>query len=109
MSEPRRTDPRRTIGVFVREGNEPPEGVKIRASEGGMLRSSNAIARIRKDNPAGARMLELLREQIGRECPVHGHLDDPIIGLVGDEVAFGCPDCSGEEIRRQWAEEPIEQ
>jgi hypothetical protein len=94
----RRTDPRKTMGL-------PVGGTW----ENSVVRSSNAITRMRRENPEVAEAIELLRSQIGQECPEHGHLDDPIITLLGDEIAFGCPDCSGEELRRVWAEEPIEE
>lgn len=103
MSEPRRTDPRKTVGVFVREEREDVEGEKLVL--GSIVRSSNAIALIRKHDANAARMLEQMRAQIGQECPVHGHLEDPIIGRLGDEVAFGCPECSGEDVRKAWREE----
>lgn len=103
MSEPRRTDPRSTVGVFVREDREDVAGEKLTLAT--VLRSSNAIAIMRKENPHAAKMLEHLREQIGTECPVHGHIEDPIIGVLGGEVAFACPDCSGADVREQWANE----
>ena len=95
----RRTDPRKTVGV-------PADGL---GWAGSIVRSSNAITRARKENPEIAEVIEMMREKIGSECPIHGKLEDPIISLLGDEIAFGCPECSGEALRRQWAEEPIEE
>jgi hypothetical protein len=60
-------------------------------------------------NSEAAEAVELLRSKVGSNCPVHGKLEDPIITLLGEEIAFGCPDCSGEELRQMWAEEPIEE
>lgn len=92
----RRTDPLKTMGL-------PADGTW----EGSIVRSSNAIARLRRVDPIAAEAVELLRSQVGQTCPVHGHLDDPIISLLGDEIAFGCPDCSGEDLRRRWVEELV--
>lgn len=94
----RRTDPRKTVGV-------PMDGTW----EGALLRSSNMITRVRRENPDAADALEIMRERIGRTCPTHGRLEDPIVSLLDGEVAFGCPDCSGEDLRRRWLEEPIEE
>lgn len=91
-------DPRTTVGL-------PAHGTW----EGSVVRSSNAITRMRRVNPEAAEAIELLRSKVGSSCPVHGHLEDPVISLLGDEIAFGCPDCSGDDLRRQWAEEPIEE
>lgn len=91
----RRTDPKRTVGRFV-QGD-------LR-----LLRSSNAIAKLRRENPSAAEAVELLREKVGRECPTHGRLEDPIIAILGDEIAFACPDCSDPDVRDAWAREPLE-
>lgn len=89
----RRTDPRKLVGAFV---DDAP----------GMLRSSNAITRLRQTNPDAADLIELMREKVGRNCPHHGRLEDPIITILNGEVAFGCPDCSSEAVRQAWADEP---
>jgi hypothetical protein len=94
----RTTDPSKTVGV-------PAHGTW----QGSVIRSSNAIARLRRVNSEAAEAVELLRSKVGSNCPVHGKLEDPIITLLGEEIAFGCPDCSGEELRQMWAEEPIEE
>lgn len=93
--KPWRRMPKGTQGVFVTAGD-------------GLLRSSNAIAKLRRENPSAAEAVELLREKIGRECQVHGRLEDPIIAILGDEIAFACPDCSDPDVRDAWAREPVE-
>lgn len=72
-----------------------------------LVRSSNLIAALRKLNPEGARQLEGLREKVGRQCPTHGYLDDPILGIMNNEAAFGCPHCSSPDILAQWLAEPV--
>jgi hypothetical protein len=110
VSVPRRTDPRKTVGVFVREGHPAYDDESMVApfrAGANLLRSSNAITLIRRESAEQADKLEHLREQIGRECPVHGHIEDPIIGRLGDEVAFVCPECSAEPVRAAWAAEKV--
>ena len=46
-----------------------------------------------------------LKARIGSLCAVHGELQDPIIGRVGNEVAFVCPWCSSPEILAAWERE----
>jgi hypothetical protein len=94
----RRTDPRTTKGL-------PVDG----KWSGGLVRTSNVLARVRREDPEAAEVIELLRSEVGKTCPVHGDLEDPIIAVVRGEVAFGCPDCSGEELRQRWLDEPIEE
>lgn len=92
MNGPIRTDPRTTHGVF--------------AVEPGCIRLSTAVRRLREaGKEVSALALERDAAAVGRECPVHGHLEDPIVGLLSDRVAFGCPDCSGEDVRAAWEAE----
>lgn len=93
----RRTDPRKSVGRLV-------GGL----SQDGILRSSNAITRLRRMSPDAAEAVELCRDTIGRLCTIHGHLDDPILTLLGEELAFVCPQCSSPEVFAAWQAEPIE-
>jgi hypothetical protein len=40
-----------------------------------------------------------------RECPKHGYLEDPIVGLAGEKAAVICPHCSSPEILAAWEKE----
>lgn len=52
-----------------------------------------------------AATLEKLKAEHGSLCAVHGELKDPVIGILGDQVAFVCPWCSGPEILAAWTAE----
>jgi hypothetical protein len=41
----------------------------------------------------------------GASCPVHGAIDDPIIGILDGRIAFVCPKCSGPEIQARYEAE----
>lgn len=74
-----------------------------------ILRMSNALHRLRQQgsNASVAKILEDY-EKVGNTCTVHGHLSDPIITILGNRVAFGCPWCSDSAILRAWENEPLE-
>lgn len=81
-----------------------------KSSDPPCLRLSNALTRLRKEGAEeSAHKLEVMARECGRFCTTHGYLEDPIIGIVGAEnVAFACPQCSGDLVREAWEREPIE-
>lgn len=40
-----------------------------------------------------------------RDCPVHGRMADPIVGIVGTQIAIVCPYCSGSDVLAMWEAE----
>jgi hypothetical protein len=49
--------------------------------------------------------IEAERAVAGTSSPTHGTLEDPIIAILGDRVAFVCPRCSGEDVQRAYEAE----
>lgn len=70
-----------------------------------LTRFSVAVRALRRmGNDAGADELEQ-DKLVAAHCTVHGAIDDPVIGLLGGQVAFACPWCSGDAVREQWQRE----
>lgn len=70
-----------------------------------IVRFSLAVRRLRAAG-AHAAADELERDRVvAAVCNVHGRLPDPVICLVGERVAFACPDCSGALVKAQWLAE----
>lgn len=76
--------------------------------ENGLLRFSAICARIKKEGDDPQKFIDTVNE-IGRTCPTHGYLKDPIIGVVANrnQIAVGCPDCSGSEVRKVWESQAL--
>lgn len=74
-----------------------------------VVRYSSAVQRLKDRGAASADLEEFERDRKAfAVCPIHGELADPVIGIAdveGQRVAFGCPDCSGPEVRAQWEAE----
>jgi hypothetical protein len=77
-----------------------------------VVRYSTVLRRLREAGDATAIALERLKAQVGTRCPTHGALEDPIVAIVDAgpraQVAFGCPWCSGDQIRELWEREGAE-
>lgn len=87
--------------VFV---GAPAKG--LLESKGGPLRSSLIIERLHDQGHSdSANRISELRDRVGRLCAIHGRLDDPIIALLGEDIAFACPWCSDPEVLKQWEAE----
>ena len=72
----------------------------------GCLRFSTAMKRLRAGAGDAAMAAEFERDkEIAAVCVTHGKVADPVIGLVGDQVAFGCPWCSDPAILKAWEDE----
>lgn len=71
------------------------------------VRFSTAVRGLRRQGfEESALKLEELKRLHGSSCAVHGTLEDPIIGTVPhDQVAFGCPWCSGPDMLAAWEKE----
>ncbi len=93
-------------------------GVKFEAPQVGMMsgqpesvRFSTYLALLKKRGTPQAVLAEFERDQFfyGSNCPTHGELKDPVIGLVGTgpgmRVAFACPWCSSPEVLAAWEKE----
>lgn len=73
------------------------------------LRYSTALAQLRAaGHHEAVKVVVDLYEKCGNWCPTHGALPDPIVLTMGTEnIAFGCPYCSGPDILAAWeAEKP---
>jgi hypothetical protein len=72
----------------------------------GCVRLSTCLRRLREQGapPEAAAELERIHEQHG-SCVVHGLLADPVIGLVGKQIAICCPWCSGADVQALWEAE----
>lgn len=76
------------------------------ADEPGVLRLSTLLQRWRDRGRNPEDEAEVLRVvDKHRVCPTHGRLEDPIVGLVGDQIAVACPWCSGDAVREAWEAE----
>lgn len=74
------------------------QGVFADAPE--VVRYSTAVQRLRDQHAPQEALDEFARDkQAAAVCPTHGPIDNPIIGLLSDRVAFGCPECSGSLIQ----------
>ena len=90
-----------TDRIFV---GAPAEG--LLTSKGGPLRSSIIIERLHdQGNSESANRIAEMRDRVGRLCAIHGRLDDPIIALLGPDVAFACPWCSAPDVLKKWEAE----
>ncbi len=88
--------------IFI---DRPMDGVMFRTTPG-VLRFSTAVRRLRESGEeTGALEVEALKERVGSLCPIHGELIDPIMGILGKEIAFCCPQCSSPELFKAWQEE----
>lgn len=91
-----RTDPKKIVGVPA-EGRVPD-----------VLRLSTALKRGRTNGMTEDALATLEREAAlyGSLCPEHGHIEDPILMVLGSgpdaRPAFGCPWCSGSDILHAW-------
>lgn len=92
--------------------NKVHHGVYARRAErGSSLRFSTYLRALRKQGTPEEAVAEFERDKAkyGSECPTHGAIEDPVIGLVGSgadaRVAFACPWCSGPEILKAWEQE----
>lgn len=82
-----------------------PAGIPGR-DQPGKLRFSSAVSALRNQGALDTLAeLERLRELHGKRCPTHGELKDPILAILGEQVAFICPWCSGPEILAAWEAE----
>ena len=71
-----------------------------------VVRYSTAVQRLRDKHAPQKALDEFERDrQIAAICPTHGPIADPIIGLLGDRVAFGCPECSSEDVQARYDSE----
>ena len=77
------------------------------STETGPLRMSLIIKRLRAQDGGerAVRAVEDAYAKVGKSCPVHGELHDPILGLLDGDLAFICPDCSAPEIKARWEQE----
>ena len=72
----------------------------------GPVRYSTCLKRLRAIPGNEADVAEFERDkEIAAVCVTHGKVADPVIGIVGDRVAFGCPWCSDLAILKAWEEE----
>ncbi len=72
----------------------------------GPVRYSTALKRLRAIPDNEAHVAEFERDkEIASVCVTHGKVADPVIGIVGDRVAFGCPWCSDPAILKAWEDE----
>lgn len=70
------------------------------------LRYSSALRELRKQGAeSAAKELERDKLAAGSSCPTHGELADPIVGILGNRVAFCCPWCSGADVLAAWEAE----
>lgn len=93
--------PDQTFSPAVSGYVDPDKGVPE------MLRLTSVLKTLR-DQGAGAAADEVaaLADRVGRRCDTHGYLEDPLVFTVGnDQLAFGCPDCSGKAIRDAYDKE----
>lgn len=71
-----------------------------------VIRYSTTVKHLRASGTPEEHLEEYERDkQAAAHCSEHGPIDDPIIGLAGDRVAFACPWCSAPEMLRRWEEE----
>lgn len=79
-----------------------------------LVRYSTALRHLRDGTKKGSDAAEALERDFaehGSRCTVHGLLEDPIIVLLrlpeddSERVGFGCPDCSGPEVKARWEAE----
>jgi hypothetical protein len=70
------------------------------------MRMSSILRRCREMNFVKDVESELRRVWAENEsCPVHGKLEDPIVGITKDSIAIACPFCSGEDVLKAYEEE----
>ena len=73
-----------------------------------LLRLSNLLKKLKAMGEEGEHSYETIQKlykEVGNNCAVHGELVDPIVGLIGEQVAFICPWCSGPEMLAAWEAE----
>lgn len=74
----------------------------------GVVRYSTIMRRCREQRmSAVAAELERIYRQFDT-CEVHGHMADPVVGTVGDQIAICCPHCSGSDVMAAWEAEGTE-
>ncbi len=77
------------------------------------VRYSTTLRALRRTGFDEAKIAEFENDKAtqGSTCPVHGELDDPVLGILGSgkeaRVAFACPWCSGEAILALWEREGL--
>lgn len=71
-----------------------------------MVRYSTALQALRRVDTPAAAIAEFENDKAtAARCPEHGALEDPVVGLLGDRVAFACPWCSGADVLAAWERE----
>jgi hypothetical protein len=78
-----------------------------------VLRKSTMLRMFRTTKaPGWERAVEEVEKIHARfpDCPVHGKLEDPIVGTGGpktgfEHIAIICPWCSSDELREAWEKE----
>jgi len=94
--------PNRTISFDVQNSGRGGRSFKT-SDTPPVVRYSTALKRMRAE---GADTSEFERDKtIGAVCPNHGIIEDPIIGILSDRVAFACPWCSGATLFKTWEDE----
>jgi hypothetical protein len=72
-----------------------------------IVRLSTVLKRLRangKDD--AARDIEESYRRCGDNCPIHGHLADPVFAIMQpDKLVFACPDCSDPVVKEAWEAE----
>jgi hypothetical protein len=71
----------------------------------GAVRYSTILRRCREQGMTDAYAdLKRVKEQF-EVCPTHGFMADPVVGVVGTQIAIACPHCSGAHVLAAWEAE----
>jgi hypothetical protein len=87
---------------------KPVAGYFNQKPEPGSLRLSSLLKKLKTMGDGGEHSYESIKKlhrEVGDNCEVHGPLEDPIVGLVGEQVAFVCPWCSAPAMLAAWEAE----
>jgi hypothetical protein len=82
-------------------------GLIATAEATSVVRLSSAAKRLREIGATeGADELERDAKIAAPWCQKCGRkIDDPVVGILGDRVAFACPWCSSPEVLAAWEQE----
>ncbi len=71
----------------------------------GLVRMSSVLNQLRSHGGHAAADQVERDAKVAAVCNTHGAIVDPIIGIIGDRVAFACPQCSSVEAKQAYDEE----
>lgn len=92
----------------TRVEGKPVTGYFSEGKTPGTLRLSTLLAKLKTMGEGGEHSYESIKRlhrEVGDNCEVHGPLEDPIVGLYNEQVAFICPWCSAPEMLAAWEAE----